>query len=107
MNKKIFSILLAMILMVSMLSMPVFADPTEDGNGDGKVNVNDLIRLRKYLAGAEKQIIAGNADVNADEVVDILDLVPDLVVGGNTAPRIIDHQTAGFRGTDSRRCPDK
>ena len=32
MNKKIFSILLAMILMVSMLSMPVFADPTEGGS---------------------------------------------------------------------------
>ena len=46
-----------------------------DANGDGKVNVNDLIRLRKYLAGVEKEIIAGNADVNADEVVDILDLV--------------------------------
>ena len=46
-----------------------------DANGDGKVNVNDLIRLRKYLVGAEKEIIAGNADVNADEVVDILDLV--------------------------------
>ena len=46
-----------------------------DANGDGKVNVNDLIRLRKYLVGAEKEIIAGNADVNADEVVDLLDLV--------------------------------
>lgn len=46
-----------------------------DANGDGKVNVNDLIRLRKYLVGAEKEIIAGNADVNADKVVDILDLV--------------------------------
>lgn len=46
-----------------------------DANGDGKVNVNDLIRLRKFLVGAEKEIIAGNADVNADEVVDLLDLV--------------------------------
>ena len=45
-----------------------------DGNGDGKVNVNDLIRLRKYLAGSE-EIIEGNADVNADDLVDILDLV--------------------------------
>lgn len=46
-----------------------------DANGDGKVNVYDLIRLRKYLVGAEKEIIAGNADVNTDEVVDLLDLV--------------------------------
>ena len=46
-----------------------------DANGDGQVNGNDLIRLRKYLAGAEKEIIEGNADVNADAVVDLLDLV--------------------------------
>lgn len=46
-----------------------------DANGDGKVDIADLVRLRKYLVGAEKEIIAGNADVNADEVVDILDLV--------------------------------
>lgn len=46
-----------------------------DANGDGKVNGNDLIRLRKYLAGSEKEIIEGNADVNADAIVDILDLV--------------------------------
>lgn len=46
-----------------------------DANGDGKVDIADLVRLRKYLVGVEKKIIAGNADVNADEVVDILDLV--------------------------------
>ena len=46
-----------------------------DANGDSTVDVGDLVRLRKYLAGAEKEIIAGNADVNADELVDILDLV--------------------------------
>ncbi len=46
-----------------------------DANGDGQVNGNDLIRLRKYLAGAVKEIIEGNADVNADAVVDLLDLV--------------------------------
>ena len=32
MNKKIFSILLSMILMVSMLSVPAFAEPTYEGN---------------------------------------------------------------------------
>lgn len=30
MNKKVFSILLSMILMVSMLAMPVFAEPDEE-----------------------------------------------------------------------------
>ena len=46
-----------------------------DANGDGRVDIADLVRLRKYLAGAETEIIAGNADVNADDLVDILDLV--------------------------------
>ena len=46
-----------------------------DANGDGKVNVHDLTRLRKYLVGTETEIVEGNADVNADDVVDILDLI--------------------------------
>ena len=39
MNKKIFSILLSMILMVSMLAMPVFAEPTDGGDGEAKETI--------------------------------------------------------------------
>ena len=46
-----------------------------DANGDGEVDIIDLIRLRKYLVGAEPQIVEGNTDVNADTTVDLLDLV--------------------------------
>ena len=46
-----------------------------DTNGDGEVDILDLIRLRKYLVGAEAKIVEGNTDVNADTAVDILDLV--------------------------------
>ena len=38
MNKKIFSILLSMILMVSMLSVPAFAEPDEEVNASPTVN---------------------------------------------------------------------
>ena len=36
----------------------------------------DLVRLRKYLAGVpEIVIVEANANVNGDDVVDILDLI--------------------------------
>ncbi len=47
---------------------------TGDINGDGKVDVSDLIRLKKYIADYTTEI-AGNADLTGDGVVDILDLI--------------------------------
>ncbi len=47
---------------------------TGDINGDGKVDVSDLIRLKKYIA-VDTTEIAGNADITGDGVVDILDLI--------------------------------
>ena len=46
-----------------------------DVNGDGEVNILDLIRLRKYLMGAAQDIQSANADVTGDGVVDNKDLV--------------------------------
>ncbi len=45
-----------------------------DLTGDGKVDVSDLIRLKKYIASDTTEI-AGKADLNGDGVVDILDLI--------------------------------
>ncbi|MBR5093908.1 MAG: InlB B-repeat-containing protein [Oscillospiraceae bacterium] len=46
-----------------------------DVNGDGKVTGQDLIRLRKYLAGAAVVIDEASADVTGDGVVNGKDLV--------------------------------
>ena len=45
-----------------------------DVNGDGKVSVLDLARLKKYLAGKDVTIDASNSDVNGDGKVSVLDL---------------------------------
>ena len=46
-----------------------------DMTGDGKVNVMDLIRLRKYLAGDSVEINLSNADVTGDGKVNVMDLI--------------------------------
>ena len=48
-----------------------------DINEDGKVNINDLIKLRKNLAGLETLSVNGNksADVNKDGKVNMNDLI--------------------------------
>lgn len=42
-------------------------------NGDGKVDIDDLTRLRRYIAESSTVIFPG-ADVNGDGTVDIDDL---------------------------------
>ena len=44
-----------------------------DANGDGKVDIDDLTRLRRYIAESSTVIFPG-ADVNGDGTVDIDDL---------------------------------
>ena len=46
-----------------------------DVTGDKKVDIFDLIRLRKYLARMEVEINEKNADVTGDNKVDIFDLI--------------------------------
>ena len=46
-----------------------------DMTDDGKVNIMDLIRLRKYLAGDEVAINLSNADVTGDGKVNVMDLI--------------------------------
>ena len=46
-----------------------------DSTGDGKVNIFDLIRLRKHLAGMDVEFNEKNADVTGDGKVNIFDLI--------------------------------
>lgn len=46
-----------------------------DVNGDQKVDLNDVVRLQKYVSGWDAEIDAEASDVNGDGVVDLKDLV--------------------------------
>ena len=46
-----------------------------DINGDGRVTAADEKRLRRYLSGAAVAIETGNADMNGDGTVDLVDLM--------------------------------
>ena len=46
-----------------------------DTNGDGVVNVFDLVRLKKYLTGGDVEIGMLNADVTGDGKIDVFDLL--------------------------------
>ncbi len=46
-----------------------------DANGNGALDILDIVRLQKYIAGVDVQINTSNADVNENGDVDILDLV--------------------------------
>lgn len=47
-----------------------------DANGDGDVNICDLVRMKKYLASRDTvEIVTGNADCDRDGVIDTGDLV--------------------------------
>lgn len=46
-----------------------------DINGDGRITAADEKRLRRYLSGAAVAIETGNADLNGDGSVDLVDLM--------------------------------
>lgn len=46
-----------------------------DINGDGRVTAADEKRLRRFLSGANVSIETGNADMNGDGSIDLLDLM--------------------------------
>ena len=74
---KLLALLLSFVLMASVLTVGslAFARKYGDLNSDGKVNLQDLIAMRKYLARWSVQIDEQAADVNKDEKINLLDLI--------------------------------
>ena len=48
-------------------------EPDFDTNGDGVIDVRDLVRLKKIIAGLEDDV-NGNANVDGEEDIDSADL---------------------------------
>ncbi|MCQ2405348.1 MAG: dockerin type I repeat-containing protein, partial [Clostridia bacterium] len=46
-----------------------------DANGDGAVNMKDVLILRKFLAGIDVSYVARNSDVNGDGNVNMKDVL--------------------------------
>ena len=80
MRKRILSGILAAALMITALPVTTFTKTNDilygDVNGDGKVNLVDILTLKRYIA---EENPAGfqmtNADVNVDKKADIQDLL--------------------------------
>lgn len=49
--------------------------PSADVNGDGTLNVLDVVALQKFLLGINVKIDGTAADLNSDGVLDVIDLV--------------------------------
>ena len=46
-----------------------------DANGDGRINIKDVLTLRKCIAGMEVDIVEGAADINGDGAITISDVL--------------------------------
>ncbi len=80
MSKRLLSFLLAAAMLLSALPLAVFAKPSEilfgDVNGDGEIDLNDVLMLRRYIAEENPSGFRfENADVNADTEADMTDLL--------------------------------
>lgn len=58
-----------------IMTVPASERTPGDCNGDGSVDIFDLLALKKQLAGMSVEIEQENADVNGDGSVDIFDLL--------------------------------
>lgn len=81
MKRSIISILLSISLIFSFctISLNVQAaastDIVGDANNDGKINVLDLLCLRKYIAKCSVTVNQTNADLNFDNNINLLDVI--------------------------------
>ncbi len=81
MLKRILSAVLTAALVVSALPLTPFADDAPavlygDANDDGKINLNDILTVRRHIAEEDTESFSfTNADVNVDGKVDLTDLL--------------------------------
>ena len=80
MKKRIVSLMLVGAMVFTSIPMSAMAKTSEkkygDVNGDGEIDVLDLLTLKQQIADMEpKDYVAANADVNADGVVDFTDVL--------------------------------
>ena len=63
-----------LIMLVCLLTLAHYSR-SGDVNCDKRVSVTDLVILSRYLAEMDTMMCPGNADMNDDFVIDILDMV--------------------------------
>ena len=83
--KKIITLILSLTVIVSaVFALPITTNADEpaaadiiygDANSDGKINLLDLISMRKHLAKWNVEIDLAAADVKFDGNVNLLDLI--------------------------------
>ena len=113
MKKRIISCILVAAMLLTLIPIPAAAKTSGnlygDANGDGVIDLKDLLTISRYLGGQAEQMNYSCADVNGDGVVDKKDvqvlkkylaewdvtLGPDLVtVSFYDGERLIDVLTA-------------
>lgn len=85
---KLLSLILAIMVTVAVTSLCVSAETGKDDgevdisavyiegdvNEDGEVDLLDLIRLKKYIAGTKSKVLVANADIDDVKGIDAGDL---------------------------------
>ncbi len=77
MKTKILSVLLCLMLVLACLCVaPAAAETAVSGdvNGDGAINMKDVLSLRRFVAGVDS-VVAGDGDVNLDGDVNMKDVL--------------------------------
>jgi hypothetical protein len=49
--------------------------PRGDANGDGSVDIADLVTLGQWMWGGSESVCVSGADINADTAIDLADFI--------------------------------
>ena len=76
--RKVVTGILSLCMVSSMMAESVMAAPDTvrgDVNGDGVINTKDIVMMKKYLLGEEKDIDTDGADLNGDQKINVVDML--------------------------------